>query len=140
MRLSLTALVKGIQQHLAVHQTGLKKTRVKNVFPSHLHVFVCLESQRRLNEQLSVLHLMLEGGNVDIAEWHVILRKTKRYESIIVYYKLHSYSSRKAAAIVPVDWRELWQTLSFLHNIWHTQYLKEDKKNSFTNSQFITKW
>lgn len=50
---------------------------MKTVFPPHLHEFVCLESQRRLNEQLSVLRLVLEGGTVGIAERHVILGKTE---------------------------------------------------------------
>lgn len=127
MRLSLAALLKAFQQHIEIHQTGSMQAQVKSVFASHLHEFVCLESQRRLNQQLSVLRLMLEGGNIGIAEWHVILEKTKRYMSITVHYKYHSHLSR-AAAIVPDDWRDLWQTRPFLHSIWHTQYLKENKK------------
>lgn len=46
---------------------------------AHLHEFVCLESRGRLNEQLSVLRLVREGGEVDITEWHVLLEETKRY-------------------------------------------------------------
>lgn len=46
---------------------------------SHLHEFVCLESRGGLNEQLSVLRLILEGGIVDVTEWHVILKETKGY-------------------------------------------------------------
>lgn len=34
----------------------------------------------------------------------------------------------RKAAIVPVDWREFWQTQPFLHNIWHSQYLEENKQ------------
>lgn len=50
-----------------------------HVSVSHLHEFVCLESRGGLNEQLPVLRLILEGGIVDVTEWHVILKETKRY-------------------------------------------------------------
>lgn len=48
---------------------------------SYLYEFICLKCHCRLNKQLSVLNVILECGNVDIAEWHVVLGETKQRTS-----------------------------------------------------------
>lgn len=44
---------------------------------SHLYEFIRLKSHRGLNKQLCVFNVVLECGDVDITEWHVVLGHMK---------------------------------------------------------------
>lgn len=56
---------------------------------THLHEFICLESHRGLNNQMPVIHVVLERRDVDFTERHVVLqKKTKRKNKWLFYIML----------------------------------------------------